>query len=112
MSEEVQELTQRISEVKPTHVQVTSNKGNQYWVKLSDVVKMTMTPEEGDLAVIRTFESGWLVVDLVKYYDTLDEIGQIRVKIKEGRATEEEKAKYDAEVKKQRQSLNDLMGDY
>ena len=59
-------ITQVIREVHSNHLLVQSRSGKEYNVKLSDIVKMTMTPKVGDKAVIKTFQNGWLVTNILK----------------------------------------------
>ena len=59
-------IYQKIINVNKDYVQVVSKNGKEYWVKLSDKVKMVMKPEIGDESEIKTFSQGWLVVDLIK----------------------------------------------
>lgn len=65
-SNEPKLIEQKIIEVHNHFVKVISRKGNTYDVNLSDRVRMTMTVEVGDTAIINPLDNGWLVVDLVK----------------------------------------------
>lgn len=106
------EIEQKITAVKPTHVQVISRNHKKYWVKLSDIVRMTMQPKVNDTAIVKTFQEGWLVTDLISYENTQDKWATIREKIKKGIATAEETTAYKLEVKRQRKSTMDLLGGY
>lgn len=57
---------QKITGVQKDKVWVVSSKGNEYPVMLSDRVRMTMSVEVDDVAVIKRFKNGWLVFDVIK----------------------------------------------
>ena len=63
---QVQTIEQIVFEPHTYFVTVVSRKGKKYDVDLSDKVRLTMTVEVGDMAVIKTFKDRWLVVDLKK----------------------------------------------
>ena len=71
--EEVKVLEQIVTEVHKTYVQVVSRKGKKYHVNLSDKVRMTKMPVVGEKVIIKTFPTGWLVTDVVKEIDCVDE---------------------------------------
>ena len=92
----VNTIKQPIIKVYDDLVKVVSKNGNEYNVKLSDKVRMTMNPETGDTAIIKTFPNGWLVTDIQKT-------------IKENLTDEEEYL----ELKRQEQELVDIgWGEY
>lgn len=93
-------IRQKILKVGSTHVQVISGNMNKYMVKLSDRVRMTMSVSEGDTAIIKTFENGWLVVDVEKQSKELDGLEQVS----------DEKNQKDLE--KQLKEIEDLYGGY
>lgn len=45
---------------------VTSNRGNTYSVEIADKVRLTMSPEKGDYAIIKIIGSRWIMVDVKK----------------------------------------------
>ena len=112
------ELEQQIQQVTPTHVKVLSRNLKEYWVKLSDVVRMTMDPKPMDTAIVKTFENGWLVTDIIPYVEEVSEFQKLyRKSIHEGLTPEEEERwewlkENDPELKRQRKSAMDLMGGY
>lgn len=59
-------LKQKIVDVSPTQLRVMSGNGKVYSVNLSDKVMMTLNPQIGDTAIVKTFKTGWLVTDIVK----------------------------------------------
>lgn len=61
----VGKIYQTVVEVRPNSVKVVSNNNKEYFVKLSDKVRLTKTINEKDTAVIKTFEKCWLVTDII-----------------------------------------------
>lgn len=61
-----EEIRQKIFDVYHSSVKVLSNKGNLYNVRLSDRVRLTMTPEIGDTAIIKIINDTWIVTDIEK----------------------------------------------
>lgn len=59
-------INQTIVQIGKDMLKVKSTKGREYWVAKSDKV-MTMRPRINDIAVVGTFESGWLVTDIIPY---------------------------------------------
>lgn len=64
---EVSTIYQKIIEVRTNSVKVISKNGKEYFVKLSDKVKLTTEIKEQDTAVIKTFEKCWIVTDIIPY---------------------------------------------
>lgn len=93
---EVNVLEQVIIETHKHYVRVISRNGKEYDVNLSDIVKMTMNVEVGDMAIIKTFPNGWLVTS-------------IRKKYKEPVLSEEEEKK---ETERQIKEFEELLGGY
>lgn len=85
-------IYQKVVEDGKDMMKVSSNKGREYWVVKSDKV-LTMQPKPDDTAIVGTFESGWLVVDVIPNVQTDDEIKRI-------------------ELKKQEEDFNSLLGGY
>lgn len=73
-NDEVDTITQLIVDVSDNYLKVVSRKGKEYWVKMSDRVVMTMNPRVKDMAVIKTFPNGWLVVDVESVNDFLFDV--------------------------------------
>ncbi len=70
----VETIYQKIIEVRESSVKVISKNNKEYFVKLSDKVKMCNNIYEKDTAVIKTFDKCWLVVDIIPYVkETVDE---------------------------------------
>lgn len=63
----VDTIYQKITEVRESSVKVISKNNKEYFVKLSDKVKIFNTIKEQDTAVIKTFNECWLVVDIIPY---------------------------------------------
>ena len=63
----VDTIYQIITEVRESSVKVVSKNQKEYFVKLSDKVRMTEVINEKDTAVIKTFKDCWLVVDIIPY---------------------------------------------
>lgn len=63
----VETIYQKITEVRESSVKVISKNNKEYFVKLSDKVKIFNTIKEHDTAVIKTFNECWLVVDIIPY---------------------------------------------
>ena len=88
-------IEQLVRSVQKNYVTVESKKGKLYNVNLSDIVKMTMNIQVGDMVEIKTFENGWLVTNVIpKREETLSE--------------EEEKA----ELERQLKECEDMGYDY
>ena len=87
-------IEQKIVEVRTNSVKVVSKKGNEYFVKLSDRAK-TLTINEMDIAVIKTFKECWLVTDVIPFVPKV-----------------EEDIDEEAELKRQLQMFKDLGGGY
>ena len=65
-------LHQKITDTGPISVEVMSMNGKRYFVSLSDRVRLTLNYNIGDTAVIKCFETGWLVVDIIHSVDDVD----------------------------------------
>ena len=61
----VGEICQTIIEVRERSVKVVSGNNKEYFVKLSDKVRLTKEINPKDVAVIKTFEKCWLVTDII-----------------------------------------------
>lgn len=61
----VDKIYQTIIEVRENSVKVVSNNNKEYFVKLSDKVRLTKQINEKDVAVIKTFKKCWLVTDII-----------------------------------------------
>ena len=136
MTEEVNEIYQPISKVGSYAVEVVSGRGNFYNVKLSDRVAMIGNLEVGDTAVIKTFEEGWLVTDIIKreskdkYYTEYesedacfsdDMVNRLKVRrkllIRETRRKvweleQEIKKEEEKELERQMREFDEIFGDY
>ena len=136
MTDEINEIRQTICNVGKYALEVVSGNMKYYKVKMSDRVRLTMTPEPGDTAIIKTFPDGWLVVDIEERkdlgkYDTEyeseeacfseDMVNRLKVRrkllIRKTRVEvaelerqidiEEEK-----ELERQRREIDEIFGDY
>ena len=60
------ELRQKITQISKdkSYVRVMSQNMNEYWVKVSDRVMLTVPFNVGDYAIVKTFEKKWVVVDI------------------------------------------------
>ena len=63
----VGKIYQTVVEVRPNSVKVVSGNNKEYFVKLSDKVRLTKVVNPKDTAVIKTFEKCWLVTDIIPY---------------------------------------------
>lgn len=72
-------IHQKVVEDGKDMMKVSSNKGREYWVAKSDKV-LTMQPKTDDVAIIGTFESGWLVVDIIQNKKVDKEVGESELK--------------------------------
>lgn len=89
----VDTIYQKVTEVRESSVKVISKNNKEYFVKLSDKVKMCNNIYERDTAVIKTFDKCWLVVDIIPYVEeTVDES--------------------DEELERQLKMFHELGGDY
>lgn len=61
----VGEICQTIIEVRERSVKVVSGNNKEYFVKLSDKVRLTKEINPKDTAVIKTFSECWLVTDII-----------------------------------------------
>ena len=61
----VGKIYQTIIEVRERSVKVVSGNNKEYFVKLSDKVRLTKQINPKDVAVIKTFEKCWLVTDII-----------------------------------------------
>lgn len=81
----VDTIYQKITEVRESSVKVISKNNKEYFVKLSDKVKIFNTIKEQDTAVIKTFNECWLVVDIIPYVkeETDDSEEELQKQIKQ-----------------------------
>lgn len=81
----VDTIYQKITEVRESSVKVISKNNKEYFVKLSDKVKIFNTIKEQDTAVIKTFNECWLVVDIIPYIkeETDDSEEELQKQIKQ-----------------------------
>ena len=112
-------IHQRIITVTPAYVCVRSQKGKEYWVKLSDRVRMTMTVNEGDTAVIKTFADRWLVVDVEPYVEPVkSELEILLQKAAKHTITDEEQKRldylreHDPDFLEQMAEADEIFGNY
>lgn len=61
----VGKIYQTVVEVRERSVKVVSGNNKEYFVKLSDKVRLTKEINPKDTAVIKTFEKCWLVTDII-----------------------------------------------
>ena len=61
----VGKIYQTVIEVRERSVKVVSGNNKEYFVKLSDKVRLTKEINPKDTAVIKTFEKCWLVTDII-----------------------------------------------
>ena len=59
-------IKQNVIHISNDEIMVVSANDKKYPVTLSDRVRLTMNVEIGDTAIIKTFPTGWLVVDIIK----------------------------------------------
>lgn len=110
-------IEQKIVRLDDGYVWVSSSKGNEYPVKLSDKVALTMSFDVGDVAVIKCFKSGWLVFDIVRQ-DEVDEFTLLYRKKINGTASNEELERFewlkenDEDLQKELEEFDDLLGGY
>ena len=118
---EVSEIVQTITQVnsKKTHVRVISGNMKEYWVKLSDKVRLTIPVKVRDEAVIKTFPKQWLVTDIIPYEEPeKSEIEILLVKSIHNELTPEEEErlaylkKTDKDYLEQMEAFESLVEDY
>ena len=66
-------IEQKIVQVGKDMLKVKSTKGKEYWVIKSDKV-LQMDVNVGDIAVVGTFKTGWLVTDVMPYEEPVKEV--------------------------------------
>lgn len=59
-------IEQKILFIGKTHMKVISKKGNEYFVKMSDKIRLSNTATEGDTAVVSIFDENWIVTDIIQ----------------------------------------------
>lgn len=114
-------IHQKIVSVGDGVVWVSSSKGKEYPVNLSDKVAMTMNVNVGDTAIIKTFKTGWLVVDVLPSIpedEDVDEFTLLYKKKINGDISKEELERFewlkenDEELQREMKEFEDLLGGY